>query len=141
MLTIEFEPPKNTTCDCCGGVTTTLTRFVSQDGDAYAIYYARFGAEHRERVVQAVVSLGDWSDAAGPWDRVAFPLEIRAAEAEYRVGLANAADSPWSGTAIIGRVLDRDEALQHERLSEVFHITDHMVRDDVPLREYLDGAA
>lgn len=120
MLTLEFARPKNTTCACCGGVTTTLTRFVSQDGDAHAIYCARFGAEHRERVVQAVVSLGDWSDAAGPWDRVAFPLEIRAAGAEYRVGLANAADSPWSGTAIIGRVLDRDEALQHERLSEVF---------------------
>jgi hypothetical protein len=37
-------------------------------------------------------------------------------------------------------MLDRAEALQHERLQEVFHISDHMVQDDAPLRDYLNGA-
>jgi hypothetical protein len=37
-------------------------------------------------------------------------------------------------------MLDREEALAHERLAEVFHITDHMVVDDQPMREHLDGA-
>ncbi len=140
MLTFEFEEPSSAKCECCGGVTTSLTRFVYEDGDAYAIYYARFGETHEPRVVEAVVSIGDWGEDSGPWDRVAFPFRLRAAAAEYQVTLVDAAESPWEGVELLGRMLDRVEALQHDRLEEVFHISDHMVRDDAPLRDYLDGA-
>jgi hypothetical protein len=140
MLTFEFPEPSSSRCDCCGGVTTSLTRFVYQDGDAYAIYYARFGVTHEPRVVDAVVSLGEWGEEAGPGDRVAFPFRLRAAESEYQVTVVDAAESPWEGVKLLGRMLDRAEALHHERLAEVFHISDHMVREDVPLRDYLDGA-
>jgi hypothetical protein len=51
----------------------------------------------------------------------------------------DAAKSPWAHSAFIGRTLDRAEALAHPWLPEVFHITDHMVQEDVPLREYLEG--
>jgi hypothetical protein len=140
MLTFDCEEPSSSTCECCGGVTKTLTRFVYEDGDAYAIYYARFGVGHEPRVVEAVVSIGEWGEGAGPWDRVAFPFRLRAAEAEYQVTLVDAAESPWVGVELLGRMLDRAEALEHERLQEVFHISDHMVRDDAPLRDYLNGA-
>ena len=139
MLTFEFENPSLAKCECCGGVTTSLTRFVYQDGDAYAIYYARFGLEHDPRVVEAVVSIGEWGEGSGPWNRVAFPLRLRAAEAEYQVTVVEAAESPWEGIELLGRMLGRVEALKHERLREVFHISDHMVRDDAPLRDYLNA--
>jgi hypothetical protein len=139
MLTFDFEPAKRKACECCGGVTTTLTRFVYEDGQAYAVYYARFADNHPDRIVQAIVSIGDWGEDSGPWDRVAFPFEIRVAETGCQVGLTDAADSPWQDTDVLGRVLDRQEALEHERLQEVFHISDHMVSDDQPLREYLGG--
>ena len=138
-LTFEFAEPKSATCECCGGVTTTLTRFVYEDGDAYAIYYARFGVTHEPRVVDAVVSIGDWGEESEPWDRVAIAFSLRAGETEYRVTVVDAAESPWQGKALLGRMLDRAEALEHERLAEVFHISDHMVREDIPLRDYLNG--
>lgn len=140
MLTFEFTQPTRSRCDCCGGVLVSLTRFVYQDGDAHSIYYARFGEQHDPRVVEAVVSVGEWGEGTGPWDRVAFPLRLRAAEAEYQVTVVDAAESPWEGVELLGRMLDREEALAHERLAEVFHITDHMVVDDQPIREHLDGA-
>jgi hypothetical protein len=140
MLTFEFEAPSAAKCECCGDITTALTRFVYQDGAAYAIYYARFGVAHEPRVVEAVVSIGEWGEGSGPWDRVAFPLRLRAADSEYQVTLVDAAESPWEGVELLGRMLDRAEALQHERVKEVFHISDHMVRDDAPLRDYLNGA-
>jgi hypothetical protein len=139
MLTFEFSEPSSTRCDCCGGVTTSLTRFVYRDGDAYAIYYARFGVTHVPRVVEAVVSIGEWGEDSGPWDRVAFPFRLRAAESEYQVTVVDASESPWEGVELLGRMLDRAEALDHARLAEVFHISDHMVHDDVPLREYLNA--
>ena len=114
MLTIEFSEPSSLKCDCCGGLTTSLTRFVYLDGNAYAIYYARFGVAHEPRVVEAVVSIGEWGEGSGPWDRVAFPLRVRSAESEYQVTLVDAAESPWNGVALLGRMLNRAEALQHE---------------------------
>jgi hypothetical protein len=140
MLTIEFSESTSVKCECCGGVTRSLTRFVYEDGDAYAIYYARFGVAHEPRVVEAVVSIGEWGEGAGPWDRVAFPLRVRSAESEYQVTVVDSDESPWRGVTLLGRMLDRAEALQHERLTEVFHISDHMMRDDQELREYLNGA-
>ncbi len=140
MLTFEFEVPNRSRCDCCGGVTVSLTCFVYEDGDAHAIYYARFGEHHEPRVVEAVVSVGEWGEGAEPWDRVAFPLRLRALETEYQVTVVDAAESPWQGVDLLGRMLDREEALAHERLAEVFHVTDHMVVDDQAIREHLNGA-
>jgi hypothetical protein len=140
MLTFDLEEPSSSKCECCGGVSTSLTRFVYEDGNAYAIYYARFGLDHDPRVVEVVVSVGEWGEDSGPWDRVAFSLRLRATEGEYQVTVVDAAESPWEGVELLGRILDRADALQHERLDEIFHITDHMVRDDVPLRDYLNGA-
>jgi hypothetical protein len=140
MLTFGLEEPTSSKCECCGGVTTSLTRFVYEDGNAYAIYYARFGLDHDPRVVEVVVSVGEWGEDSGPWDRVAFSLRLRATEGEYQVTVVDATESPWEGVELLGRILDRADALQHERLDEIFHITDHMVRDDVPLRDYLNGA-
>ena len=140
MLTFEFEEPISSSCDCCGGMSTALTGFVCENGEAYAVYYARFGVSHEPRVVEAVVSIGEWGEDAKPWDRFAFPLRMRAGETEYQVTLVDAADSPWEGVELLGRMLDRAEALEHERLQEVFHITDHMVTDDRLPRDYLEGA-
>ncbi len=40
---------------------------------------------------------------------------------------------------VIGRTLNRDEALKHPLVKEAFHVTDHMVVDDLPIHEYLNG--
>lgn len=140
MLTFEYEPPYEAApCICCGGRTTSLTRFVYRDGDAHAIYYARFSDNHADRVVLATVSIGEWGEGTKPDERVAFAMEIRSTEDSYQVGLIDAALSPWREAQIIGRTLDRDEALAHPLVKEVFHITDHMVSDDVPIHNYLNG--
>ncbi len=116
-----------------------LTRFVYKDGDAHAIYYARFSDNHPARNVVATVSLGEWGEDAPPERRVAFALELRSGDTQYEVEVLDAERSPWRDVEIIGRTLDRQEALAHPFLAEVFHITDHMVVEDEPLREYLDG--
>lgn len=140
MLTIEFEPPQESDpCPCCGGRTIALTRFVHRNGDAHAIYYARFSHNHPERVVVATVSLGEWGEGTTPEQRVAFALELRSNGSEYQVGLIDAEYSPWRGAKVIGCTLNRSEALAHPLVEEAFHITDHMVTEDVQIREYFNG--
>jgi hypothetical protein len=50
---------------------------------------------------------------ASPEDRVVFPFVLSADGQNYKVGLGNAADSPWSDATLPGRILDRGEALKH----------------------------
>ena len=137
MLRIEFEPPKYSVCDCCGNTTVRLTRFVYQDANAHAVYYAAFTPQHPEKILRGLIGLGEWGDdKAGPEARLAFPFEIRATEKQFEVGMVDAAASPWSDVTFLGRILNRAEALQHEWISEVFHIADHMVTDDTEIVEY-----
>lgn len=47
-------------------------------------------------------------------------------------------ESPWRNWEILGRILDRSDALDHPLIDEVFHIADHMVSEDMELRNYLE---
>jgi hypothetical protein len=142
MLTIDFEPPaQSEPCECCGGRTTSLTRFVHSDGNAFAIYYARFSENHAERVVVATVSIGEWGEDSTPEQRCAFVLRLWPDCEHHNVTVLDAADSPWRDATLIGRTLDRVEAMAHPRLQDVFHIADHMVLEDAPLRDYLEGGS
>lgn len=140
MLRIEFnEPTSSGPCECCGGVTTLLTRFVYRGGDAHAIYYARFSDNHEDRIVKAAVSLGEWGESGDPSLRTAFALQMRSGDENYEVMVRDAADSPWNGVELLGDMLDREEALAHPWIQEVFHIIDHMLLADEPLKTYLSG--
>jgi len=137
MIEIEFEEPTEEICECCGNTTVRLTRFVYQDGDAFAIYYAQFTKAHEEKRLSGLIGLGEWGDDdVGPEARLGFPFQIWIDEENYQVGLVDAEESPWSHVTFMGRILDREEALKHEWIEDVFHITDHMVTDDKEIVEY-----
>ncbi|HEX8778662.1 MAG TPA: hypothetical protein VF738_11150, partial [Rhodanobacter sp.] len=46
------------------------------------------------------------------------------------VRVCNADESPWRETNILGRMLDRDEALAHPLIKDVCHIADHIYLED-----------
>ena len=139
MIEIEFEEPVEEACDCCGGKTTRLTRFVYKDGDAFAVYYGMYSDNHPESEVKLAVSLGEWGAGGTPEDRRSFGLILREAEDAYQVSVIDAEESPWREAEVIGRMLNRDEALKHPWIKDVFHITDHIVEDDSVIKEYLDS--
>jgi len=139
-ITIEFEPPQEADpCECCGGTTTSLTRFVYKDGNAHAIYYARFSNNHPDRLIKAAISIGEWGEGSSPAQRTAFALELRSGPERHEIMVRDAASSPWCGADLLGPMLDRDAALAHPLIDEVFQITDHAVLEDQPLKAYLDA--
>lgn len=139
MLKIEFEPPTTDSkpCECCGGLTTRLTRFVYRDGGAYAVYYALFTNGHPVGYVEVLISLGEWADDAPPSGRRAFYLRIGSDADNFQVTVSDAAESLWGEVENFGRALNRDEALAHPYIREVFHLCDHIVAEDIPIMEYL----
>ena len=137
MLRFEFEEPLRSNCQCCGELTTSLTRFVYKDDDAFGVYYAKFTEGHAEKRLSGIIGLGKWGDEElGPEARLAFPFQIWLDGDNLHVGLVNAADSHWSHITFLGRILDRSEALAHLWVKEVFHVTDHMILDDAEIAAY-----
>lgn len=131
MLRIEYEDPVKSVCECCGNTTFRLTRFVYQDDDAFAVYYAQFTHGHDNKRLSGIIGLGEWgNDEIGPEGRLAFPFQIWQKDDNWVVGMVDACDSPWSDVTFLGRIQNRDEALAHRWITDVFHITDHMVDDD-----------
>lgn len=139
MLEFEFGLPHSLPCDCCGNTTTSLTRFVYQDGLAYAVYYAMFTQGHPDAAISGLIILGDWGDGATQADRVAFPFRLWADGDTNNVSLLDAPQSPWGQGVSLARILDRAEALVHPWKQEVFHITDHMVVEDREIVEFLSS--
>jgi hypothetical protein len=136
MIKIEFESPIESLCECCRNTTVRLTRFVYRDGDAHAVYYALYTPQHEDKRLSGIIGLGEWGESGTPDGRLAFPFQIWIDKDNFKVGLVDAEDSPWSHVTFLGRILDREEALKHGWINEVFHITDHMVTDDMEIMSY-----
>jgi hypothetical protein len=138
MLRIEFEEPRDQgPCPCCGGKTTSLTRFVYKDGDAHAVYLASYSDNHPEKLVSVAAGIGGWGDGTTPSDRVAFALQLQLAGENFAVTVVDGDSSAWSNAAFLGRSLSRSEALAHPLIKEAYHLTDHMVVEDRAIVEYL----
>jgi hypothetical protein len=136
VLEIDFEDPKLAECECCGNTTTRLTRFVHQDGDAFAVYYVLFTNGHEEKIAYSLIGLGEWGEETGPELRTAFSVKIWDDDDKWVVTVTDKDESPWSHVESLGKILDRDAALNHPWIDDVFHITDHIVAEDKPVIEY-----
>jgi len=137
MINIEFEEPVEEICECCGNKTVRLTRFVYQNDDAFAVYYAQYTEAHEGKYINGLIGLGEWGDdEVGPEARLAFPFQIWSNDENFVVRLVDSEESPWSHVSFMGKILDREEALKHEWIKDVFHITDHMVTDDKEIVKY-----
>lgn len=137
---IEFSEPSMSRCDCCGGLTVRLTRFVYRDGDAFAIYYAAYSNNHPDDELAMLISLGEWGEDSDPAQRAAFYCRVRPTDGSYEVMLGDASHSIWRDADVVGRKLSRKEALRHEWKSTAFDVLDAAFVQDASLRGFLHRA-
>ena len=136
MIEIEFEEPQEMKCDCCGGTTTKLVRYVSQDNEAFAVYLASFTPKHEEKLVHIIIGLGTWGEDAPPSERTAFVLKLWQNEKQWNVTILDKDESAWGSVEFLGKILNRKEALCHPWIKDIYHITDHITMEDKPIIEY-----
>jgi hypothetical protein len=113
---------------------------VYEDDAAYAVYYACMSNDHPNEV-KVAVSVGVWWEGGTPADRTAFALRLWRNEAEFGVTVEDAITSPWRSVELLGRMLDRSQALLHPRLRDVFHLTDHIFAEDPEIKAFFAGAS
>jgi hypothetical protein len=130
MIEIEQDKIDISKCDCCGGKVTNLTRFVYQDGDAFAIYYVSFTEGHEDKVAYALIGIGEWGEDSTPDQRKAYSLKLWEGTSDWQVTVTDRDESPWKDVKFLGRILNRDEALKDPMIKDVFHISDHIRGED-----------
>lgn len=138
MFEIDQPEPSYSICDCCGNKLTNLTRFVAKDDLPFAIYKATFGLSHPEKGVLLAIGIdSDWNHVDSD-TRVAFACWLTTTDEEFRVSVTDKAESPWSNSRVLGRMLDREEALSHPLIGEVFHLIDHIVEEDAAIKRLFE---
>jgi len=140
MSSIEIEFPVariSEPCECCGGTTTTLNRFVTIDGEASAIYRLRFSDNHPDNLFLGLFGIGHFGDGTTNADRVAIAVSLR----PEGVMVIDAEESQWPKSEILGRKLTRAEAMGRPELSRLYAVVDSMYTEDEPLRSHLGKVA
>jgi len=142
MTTLRVEPAGEDNvaqCACCGAQSRSVHGFVYNDDDAYAIYYAGWSDTHPEKGVSIAIAVGEWSEGSSPADRTSVGITAKSTPSAIEFSVLNGDESPWAYTPLFGQMLDRDRALTHPRLKEIFHVAEHVVRDDERVRCFLNS--
>jgi hypothetical protein len=137
---IERSEPSMSRCECCGGLTVRLTRFVTRNEDAFAIYYAAYSNNHPDGELAMLVALGEWAEDSDPAQRAAFFCRVRVVDGSYQVMLGDAAESPWRDAAVVGQKLSRAEALVHPWKATAFEVLDEAFEQDPSLKGFVGRA-
>lgn len=139
MIKIEFEEPNYSTCECCGNKVTWLTRFVYNDNDAFAFYYASFTEHSGVKEVKCMINICEWDapESEGYTKATGFPLLLWIDEKEQgNISLLDKTDVPWE-SILKGEILDREDALKSPYKEEIFHITNHIFWEDKEIMDFL----
>ena len=136
MITIEFEKPQFEKCNCCDAKITRLTRFVYQNNEDFAYYYAKIEDHSDPKVVECLVVLCEWDDNnENIIKKTGFALTIWVKDDNFNVTLINKDECAWKNIPEV-EILDREQSLNHPQKSDVFHIIDHIVVDDKEVIAY-----
>lgn len=127
-LSIEFEEPYYIPCDCCGENIVRLTRFVYKGDDAFAYYYAEFQPHLQEKRVNCLVVICEF-EGDEISKKIGFPLVLWENEEGFITTLLNADETPWYPIDDV-EFLDREQSLQHHYKSDIFRITDEILKSD-----------
>lgn len=134
---IEVGNEEESRCACCGNKSSTGHGFVYRNNHAYAVYYCAWSLSHAEKTVSFALAIGEWDDASTVDDRVCFGIEAKENESQILFRVLSPDESPWPNTNLLGNMLARENALNHEKISEIFTILEEVMRGHPAIRDYL----
>lgn len=137
-MTLEIELGKATQhrCGCCGKQSHVLRGYVTNDGDAHAVYMAGYTEKHAETIGTLLISIGDWSERATPKDRTAVVMKVRKIDGRFQLMVVGPEGCPWNDVGVFGAIPTREAALALPNLADYFHVSDHVLEVDERFTRY-----
>ena len=128
------------TCECCGTEKNRVWGFVSENGDAYAVYYALLNITEDSPRVGLTLSVGPWWDGTDPSQRAWLHLNIWSESDGIHMNIRDPKESnfhPWEKGGV---GLTREEAKVSSLIEEIWTVADFIVDADPAVSSYLDGS-
>jgi hypothetical protein len=137
------ERIKTFDCPDCGKKQMTVWGFVSRNDIAHAIYYAGLMTGHDQTSVRLTVSIGGWGvenvDERKVEARHWIFMEARPTSDRYELMVREPEESDYFDKPILGKPMDRTEALASPLLDEFFTVADFVAFNDPAVKSYLIG--
>lgn len=124
-------------CDHCHETYDVSRGSVYDGGSGFSIYLAGMHKCLSGRLAHLTIAVREGYQ--GFQETCAVAMQVWATETAFQMLVVDPKDSPWRGESYLGRMLDREEALNHPLIGTFFHIADHLVAGNVKLNEYLSG--
>ena len=137
QITIDHQDVSQT-CDHCHKTFDVSRGSVYEDGEGFSIYLAGMHECHSGRSVHLAIAVREGYKEFQ--ETCAVAMQVRATETDFEMFVADVKDSPWRGESYLGRMMDREEALNSPLKETFFHIADHVVADNPKVHEYLNGS-
>jgi hypothetical protein len=127
-------------CPRCQGNYTRIYGTFFDDQRNAGRYSADLHRHDGDR--RALLSIGThcWQEGPRDWEACCVTIEVWTTEEQYEMALRDAAYSPYKENGLLGRVLDRVEALASSAHDQFFHLADHVVTNDPRVRTHLENA-
>ena len=131
------ENAKPSICHCCDRRSYTGHGFVYKHGDAHAVYYAGWSYDHVSPVVTLALAIGEFSESSSSRDRVCFGLEFSLENNHMQKDFIEPTSSPWSDTALLGKMLSQQSAETHRLTKDALAIADNIIERHPAIQDYL----
>lgn len=126
---------KRETCPDCKSRYVSLTRYVLDRGEAFAACFIELH-RHEEPEVYITATLGSWRDDDSK-DHVTFACRYGSVEDEDDFA-CTLIDVPGMFTnPYAGRRLTRRAGLEHEKITEFWHVVDFILESDMAIHDFL----
>ena len=140
MFSLELgDEVINKACECCGEQYKNVVGFITQDNDAYAVYFAKLRTGHPEITVGLTVSIGKWWDDTALDERHWIYLVVKPSLGNFNMRIEEPSRSPKADFKPLGIALTREEALASSMREDFFAVADYIVVQDPAVNSYLLG--
>jgi hypothetical protein len=140
-LSVEAGEQRTATCDHCGQPHTVIHGFVYAAGEPFAVYQAGLYSRHPDDRASLAISLGDWSESATGAERQRMAIQARPTPNRVEMHIDNRSETPWDDSEVLGRLLDRDEALAHPLREDYLEVAEFVILQDERLSAALGRVA
>lgn len=140
MFSLELgDEVSNKICDCCGEQYKSVVGFITQDGDAYATYFATLQTGRPEITVGLTLSIGKWWDDTALDERHWIYLTVKPSPENFNMKIEEPNCSAHFNFKPLGIALSREEALASSMKEDFFAVADYIVEEDPAVNSYLMG--
>jgi len=136
QIAIDYQVVDQT-CNHCHATFQVTRGSVYNDSKGFGLYLAALHACHSGRVAHLVVAVREGYQTFRETCSVA--MQIAATETAFQMSVVNAEDSPWVSESYLGRIMDREDALESPLIQIFFQVADRVVDDNPKIREYFSA--